>query len=50
MTFSIVYRTSLGAVAGKSTLVVGATGTFGRIVCATVGKAVANRTVGAGIR
>jgi NAD(P)-dependent dehydrogenase (short-subunit alcohol dehydrogenase family) len=48
MTLPIIDPTSLFAVAGKSALVIGATGAFGRVVCATLGRAGANLTVAAG--
>jgi NAD(P)-dependent dehydrogenase (short-subunit alcohol dehydrogenase family) len=48
MTLPAVDPTNLFAVAGKSAIVVGATGAFGRVVCATLGKAGAKLTVAAG--
>jgi NAD(P)-dependent dehydrogenase (short-subunit alcohol dehydrogenase family) len=48
MTLPSIDPTSLFAVSGKSAIVVGATGAFGKVVCATLGKAGANLTVAAG--
>lgn len=48
MSLPQIDTTSLFAVAGKSAIVVGATGSFGKVVCATLGKAGARLTVTAG--
>ena len=48
MTLPMIDPTGLFDVAGKSAVVVGATGAFGKVVCATLGKAGAKLTVTAG--
>lgn len=48
MSLPQIDTTSLFDVAGKSAIVVGATGSFGKVVCATLGKAGANLTIAAG--
>jgi NAD(P)-dependent dehydrogenase (short-subunit alcohol dehydrogenase family) len=48
MTLPDIKPTVLFNVAGKSAVVVGATGAFGRVVCATLGRAGAHLTIAAG--
>ena len=48
MTLPSIDPSALFDVAGKSAVVVGATGAFGKLVCATLGKAGAKLTVAAG--
>jgi NAD(P)-dependent dehydrogenase (short-subunit alcohol dehydrogenase family) len=48
MTLPTIDLSSLFTVAGKSAVIVGATGAFGKVACATLGKAGANLTVTAG--
>lgn len=48
MTLPVIDPTGLFDVAGKSAVVVGATGAFGKVVCATLGSAGAKLTVAAG--
>jgi NAD(P)-dependent dehydrogenase (short-subunit alcohol dehydrogenase family) len=48
MTLPSIDPAGLFDVAGKSAIVVGATGAFGKVVCATLGKAGARLTVAAG--
>ena len=48
MTLPSIDPTALFSVTGRSALVVGATGAFGKVVCATLGKAGAKLTVAAG--
>ena len=48
MTLPVIDVSTLFGVAGKSALVVGATGAFGKVVCATVGNAGAKLTIAAG--
>lgn len=48
MTLPAIDPTSLFDVAGKSAVIVGATGAFGKVVCATLGNAGARLTVAAG--
>ena len=48
MTLPAIDPSTLFDVAGKSAIVVGATGAFGKVVCATLGKAGARLTVTAG--
>ena len=48
MTLPVIDTAALFDVAGKSALVVGATGAFGKVVCATLGGAGAKLTIAAG--
>lgn len=48
MTLPVINPTGLFDVAGKSAVVIGATGAFGQVVCATLGNAGAKLTVTAG--
>lgn len=48
MSLPQIDTTGLFDVAGKSAIVVGATGSFGKVVCATLGKAGAKLTIAAG--
>lgn len=48
MSLPLIDTTALFDVAGKSAIVVGATGSFGKVVCATLGKAGAKLTITAG--
>jgi NAD(P)-dependent dehydrogenase (short-subunit alcohol dehydrogenase family) len=48
MTLPVIDTSRLFGVAGKSALVVGATGAFGKVVCATLGGAGAKLTITAG--
>jgi NAD(P)-dependent dehydrogenase (short-subunit alcohol dehydrogenase family) len=48
MTLPVIDTSALFDVAGKSALVVGATGAFGKVVCATLGGAGAKLTIAAG--
>ena len=48
MSLPQIDTTALFDVAGKSAIVVGATGAFGKVVCATLGKAGARLTITAG--
>jgi NAD(P)-dependent dehydrogenase (short-subunit alcohol dehydrogenase family) len=48
MTLPAIEPSRLFDVAGKSAVVVGATGAFGKVVCATLGKAGAKLTIAAG--
>lgn len=48
MTLPVIDVSTLFSVAGKSALVVGATGAFGKVVCATLGNAGAKLTIAAG--
>ena len=48
MTLPVIDPTGLFDVAGKSAVVVGATGAFGKVVCATLGNAGAKLTIAAG--
>lgn len=48
MTLPIIDSTALFEVAGKSAVIVGATGAFGKVVCATLGGAGAKLTIAAG--
>lgn len=48
MTLPVIDPTGLFNVAGKSAVIVGATGAFGKVVCATLGNAGAKLTVAAG--
>ena len=48
MTLPTIDTTALFSVAGKSAIIVGATGAFGKVVCATLGKAGARLTIAAG--
>jgi NAD(P)-dependent dehydrogenase (short-subunit alcohol dehydrogenase family) len=48
MTLPVIDSTALFGVAGKSAIIVGATGAFGKVVCATLGGAGARLTVAAG--
>lgn len=48
MTLPKIDNSALFDVAGKSALVIGATGSFGKVVCATLGRAGARLTVTAG--
>ncbi len=48
MTLPHIDPTALFDVAGKSAVIVGATGAFGKVVCATLGKAGAKLTIAAG--
>ena len=48
MTLPVIDVSTLFGVAGKSALVVGATGAFGKVVCATLGDAGAKLTIAAG--
>ena len=48
MTLPVIDSTALFEVAGKSAVIVGATGAFGKVVCATLGGAGAKLTVAAG--
>jgi NAD(P)-dependent dehydrogenase (short-subunit alcohol dehydrogenase family) len=48
MTLPVIDTSKLFAVAGKSALVIGATGAFGKVVCATLGGAGAKLTIAAG--
>ena len=48
MSLPQINTASLFVVAGKSAIVVGATGSFGKVVCATLGKAGARLTITAG--
>lgn len=48
MTLPDIDPAGLFAVAGKSAVIIGATGAFGKVVCATLGKAGANLTITAG--
>ncbi len=48
MTLPIIDHSGLFDVAGKSAIVVGATGSFGKVVCATLGGAGARLTITAG--
>ena len=48
MTLPVIDTSALFDVAGKSALVVGATGAFGKVVCATLGGAGAKLTITAG--
>jgi len=50
MTLPVIDTSALFDVAGKSALVVGATGAFGKVVCATLGQAGAKLTIAAGNR
>ncbi len=48
MTLPVIDPSALFSVSGKSAVVVGATGAFGKVVCATLGKAGAKLTAAAG--
>lgn len=48
MTLPVIDTTSLFDVSGKSAVIVGATGAFGKVVCATLGRAGAKLTITAG--
>lgn len=48
MTLPVIDSTGLFDVAGKSAVIVGATGSFGKVVCATLGNAGAKLTITAG--
>ncbi len=48
MTLPVIDSTALFEVAGKSAVIVGATGAFGKVVCATLGGAGAKLTIAAG--
>lgn len=48
MTLPVINTTELFGVKGKSAIVVGATGAFGKVVCATLGNTGARLTVAAG--
>ena len=48
MTLPVIDSTALFDVAGKSAIIVGATGAFGKVVCATLGGAGAKLTIAAG--
>lgn len=48
MTLPSIDPTGLFNVAGKSAIIVGATGAFGKVVCATLGKSGARLTIAAG--
>ena len=48
MTLPVIDPSGLFKVAGKSAVIVGATGAFGKVVCATLGRAGAKLTVAAG--
>src|SRR5580693_2983179 len=48
MTLPVISPAGLFDVRGKSALIVGATGAFGKVVCATLGAAGARLTIAAG--